>query len=386
MLPLEVGPRCPYSEPPSMKPTRTRPLTIVADDLTGACDTGALFTARGPVPVSIWPRRAAADVVVRVVDTESRALAAPDAAERIATVAAGGRARHWFKKIDSTLRGPVGAEVDALMRAAGVATAIVCPAFPAQRRIVLDRVLLVGGTPVAATPVARDPYFPGGGSSVVDLLRPQLDRAIAWIPIDQLRAGTEALTARVRRLAGTAIVADAETDADLEALVDAALGVVPSPLLVGSAGLGRALAGRLGLLPERAELPAGPRWLVVAGSAHPATRRQIKEARAAGLTVLATPERSATDRAEVIARLVEQAVSAIEREKWDLVVVTGGETAVALWSALGADRMEVVGAPAPGLALGHLRLPGREPLAVITKAGAFGPPDLLVTLQKETVA
>src|SRR2546421_11257 len=92
-----------------MKPTRTRPLTIVADDLTGACDTGALFAARAPVPVSIWPRRAAADAVVRVVDTESRTLTGPDAAERAATVAAGGRARHWFKKIDSPLRGPVGA-------------------------------------------------------------------------------------------------------------------------------------------------------------------------------------------------------------------------------------------------------------------------------------
>ncbi len=369
-----------------MKPTRARPLTIVADDLTGACDTGALFTARGPVPVSIWPRRAAADAVVRVVDTESRALSGAEAAERVASVAAGGRARHWLKKIDSTLRGPIGAEVDALMRATGAVTAIVCPAFPAQRRVVLDRVLLVGGTPVAETPVARDPHFPRGGSSVVDLLRPQLDRAIAWIPIDQLRAGVEALTARVRRLVGTAIVTDAETDADLDALVEAALGVTPPPLLVGSAGLGRALAARLGFLGERPEVPAGSHWLVVAGSVHPATRRQIKEARAAGLTVLATPERAAAERGDAVARLVEQAVAAIERERWDLVVVTGGETAVALWGALGADRMEVAGAPAPGLALGHLRLPGREPLAVLTKAGGFGPPDLLVALQKAVVA
>ena len=370
-----------------MKPTRTRPLTIVADDLTGACDTGALFTARAPVPVSIWPRRAAAEVAVRVVDTESRTLSAADAAERMATVAAGGRARHWFKKIDSTLRGPVGPEVDALMRATGIASAIVCPAFPAQRRVVLDRALLVAGQPVAASPIARDPSFPGGGSSsVVDLLRPQLDRAIAWIAIEQMRAGVDALTARLRRLSGTAIVADAETDADLDALVEAALAVTPQPLLVGSAGLGRALAVRLGLLGERAELPAGRKCLVVAGSIHPATRRQIKEARAAGLTVLATPERAAADRTEVVARLVEQAVAAIEREPWDLVVVTGGETAVALWSALGIDRVEVTGAPAPGLALGTVRLPGRDPLAVLTKAGGFGPPDLLVSLLKEAVA
>src|SRR5262249_42796549 len=159
--------------------------------------------------------------------------------------------------------------------------------------------------------------------------------------------------------------------------VEAALAVVPTPLLVGSAGLGRALAARLGLLGERVELPAGPRWLVVAGSAHPATRRQLKEARAAGLTVLATPDRAVAARTEVGARLVEEAGAALERGRWDVVLVTGGETAVALWSALGADRMEVIGAPAPGLALGQLRLAGREPLAVLTKAGGFGPPDLI---------
>jgi uncharacterized protein YgbK (DUF1537 family) len=367
-----------------MRPTRARPLTIVADDLTGACDTGALFAGRGPVSVTVWPRRAV-DAAVRVVDTESRGAPALDAADRVSAVAARGRTGSWFKKIDSTLRGPIGPEVDALMRAAAATTAIVCPAFPAQRRVVLDRTLLVRGVPVAETPIARDPHFPGGTSSVVDLLRPQLDRALAWIPIDQLRAGPEALAARVRRLSGTVIVADAESDADLDALVDAALAPTPAPLLVGSAGLARALAARLGLLGERAELPAGGRWLVVAGSLHPATRRQIREARAAGLTVLATPERASGDRAEAVARLIEQATTALQREPWDLVVVTGGETAVALWSALGAERLDLVGAPASGLALGQLRVPGREPLAVLTKAGGFGPADLLVSLQKKEV-
>ena len=368
-----------------MRPTRARPLTIVADDLTGACDTGTLFAGRAPVAVTMWPRRAV-EAAVRVVDTETRALPPAEAAERVGAVAARGRAGAWFKKIDSTLRGPIGAEMDALMRALAVTTAIVCPAFPAQRRVVLDRVLLVDGVPVAETPIGRDRRLSAGVSSVVDLLRPQLDRALAWIPIDQLRTGPEALTARLRRLAGTVIVADAETDADLDALVEAALAVAPSPLLVGAAGLARALATRLGLLPERAELPAGSRWLVVAGSVHPATRRQIREARAAGLSVLATPERSTGDGAGALARLVEQAVAVLSREAWDLVVVTGGETAAALWRALEAERMDLLGAPAPGLAFGHLRVAGRDPLPWLTKAGGFGAPDLFVSLQREAVA
>ena len=369
-----------------MTPTRSRPLTIVADDLTGACDAGALFTGRASVPVTVWPRRAVADAAVRVVDTETRRLPAEEAAERVATVGSGGRAGRHFKKIDSTLRGPIGAEVDALMRATSAATAIVCPAFPAQGRVVLDRLCLVNGVPVADTPTGRDPLFPVLSSSVVETLRPQCNRALSWIPIDQLRTGVEALSARIGRLTGTVIVADAETDADLDTLVEAALAVVPSPLLAGSAGLARALAARLGLLPERIELPTGPRWLLVAGSVQPATRRQIKEARAAGLTVLATPERRVTDPAEALARLAAQAVAAIDKERWDLVAVTGGETAVALWSALGADRLDLVGVPAPGLALGHLRVRGREALPLLTKAGGFGPPDLFVSLQKEAVA
>jgi uncharacterized protein YgbK (DUF1537 family) len=368
-----------------MRPTRARPLTIVADDLTGACDTGALFAARGPVPVTVWPRRAV-EAAVRVIDTESRTAISLEAADRVTAVTARARAGYWFKKIDSTLRGPIGPEVDALMRGTGATTALLCPAFPAQRRVVLDRTLLVRGVPVAETPIGRDPHFPRGTSSVVDLLRPQLDRALAWIPIDQLRAGPDALAARVRRLSGTVIVADAESDADLDALVEAALAATPIPLLVGSAGLARALAARLGLRGERAELPAGSRWLFVAGSLHPVTRRQIREARAAGLTVLATAERDTGDRAAAVARLIEQATSALHREPWDLVVVTGGETAVALWVALGAERLDLVGAPAAGLAFGHLRVPGREPLPLLTKAGGFGPPDLLPSLLKEVAA
>jgi uncharacterized protein YgbK (DUF1537 family) len=362
-----------------MKPARVRPLTVIADDLTGACDTGTLFAGRAPVPVTVWPRRAV-EAVVRVVDTESRALAPAEAAGRVSTVASRSRSGFWFKKIDSTLRGPIGPEVDALLRATGTATAVVCPAFPAQGRVVLDRMLLVGGVPVAETAIARDPQFPGGSSSVVEILRPQLDRALSWVPIDQLRTGPEALAARLRRLAGTTIVADAETDGDLDALVEAALAATPMPLLVGAAGLARALASRVGLLAERAELPSGSRWLIVAGSRHPATRRQIREARAAGLTVLATPERLADDPAEALGRLIEQAVSAIAREPWDVVVVAGGETAAALWTALGAERIDLVGAPAPGLALGHLRIPNRDPLPLLTKAGGFGAPDLLASL------
>src|SRR2546430_60902 len=258
-----------------MSPAAQLPLTIIADDLTGACDTGALFAARGPVPVTVWPD-AALRAPVSVVDTETRALDPADAARRVSAVARSVARTRIFKKIDSTLRGPIGAELDAA---------------------------------------------PGR-------------------------------------------------------LVGAVLGLDWPPLLGGAAGLALALAGRLGLAAARVDPPTGERWLIVAGSQHPATRRQVEAAREAGLTVLATPDAPQPDRAGAVTDLAAQARARLDAGPVDVLLVTGGETLVALYHALGAERLDLEGAPRPGLALGRLRAPGREPLTVVTKAGGFGEPDL----------
>src|SRR5262245_23965054 len=144
-------------------------LTILADDLTGACDTGTLFAGGGAVPVTVWPQPAAG-AAVRVLDTESRALSATVAARRVEAAARRAASPRYFKKIDSTFRGHVGAEVNALLLASGAVSAVLTPAFPAQGRTVLDRLLFVDGIPIAETVIARDPEFPDPEtSSVVDL-------------------------------------------------------------------------------------------------------------------------------------------------------------------------------------------------------------------------
>jgi uncharacterized protein YgbK (DUF1537 family) len=238
---------------------------------------------------------------------------------------------------------------------------------------------------VAETAAGADPDFPRPGiSNVVECLRPQVDRPLGWIPLAQVRTGAGALASRIGRLRGTVAVADAETDGDLAALVDACLALDPSPLLIGAAGLAHALAARLGLLAGRASLPAGRRWLLVAGSRHPATRRQAALAGASGIRVLATDEADAADGGEASAHLAGEARALLEREPFDLVAVTGGRTAHALWEALGAERMDLVGPPAPGLAFGYLRAPRHPALALLTKAGGFGPADLFVSLLRES--
>jgi uncharacterized protein YgbK (DUF1537 family) len=181
------------------------------------------------------------------------------------------------------------------------------------------------------------------------------------------------------------VVADAETDEDLDALVDAALALDPAPLLIGAAGLARALAARLSLLAKRVVLPRG-RWLVVAGSRHPVTRAQIAAARAAGMRVLARDGAETGDRERVARELAREAQRALAREAFDIVAVTGGQTAVALYRALEAERIDLLGAPGPGLAFGVVRTPRRPPLGILTKAGGFGGPDLFVSLVSEAAA
>lgn len=347
------------------------------------------------------------------MDTESRGLAPAAAAERVRAVAGrlGTRLAQGllFKKIDSTLRGQVGAELDALLTASGRGTALLCPAFPGQQRAVVDGTLLVSGAPAHQTPIARDPAYPGPTSDVAEIIGDGAVRPISLLPLAQVRGGHEELERAVSEARDEIVVADAETDTDLDALACAALHR-PDLVLAGSAGLARAVAAAAGLAGPRAPLPDGRAWLIVVGSLHPATRAQLRSLEAAGVTgarldgprdpdtgplierikdgcpaFIATGDAVAPtvdSRQATASRLARVAARVLSGPRPDLVVVTGGETAVALLRALGAARLELSGEPLRGLALGQAVLDSASTLSLLTKAGGFGPPDLLLALLK----
>ena len=80
------------------------------------------------------------------------------------------------------------------------------------------------------------------------------------------------------------------------------------------------------------------------------------------------------------AALAAAAARVLERARPDLIAVTGGDTAHALMAALGADRLELIGAPASGLGLGALVTRSAGSLPWLSKAGGFGAPDLFTAL------
>src|SRR5581483_3502576 len=259
---------------------------IQAADHTGASDAGAPFAARGlstlvvvPGPAGARPDRPPAPAV-RVVDTETRAVPADLARARARAAAAAlaaARPTVLYKKMDSTARGPVGAELAGILEGAGLAAAVVAPAFPAQARTVVDGQVRVGGRllDAAAMPGAE---LPRTGASLLALLAVAGLRPVGGMPLETVRRGRAAAAGRIARFlatGGRALVADAETDRELDVVAAAAEGA--PVLLAGSAGLAAALAARLVPAPPPAppRLPLARPILIVAGSPHPATRGQL---------------------------------------------------------------------------------------------------------------
>src|SRR5215212_10845330 len=215
-------------------------VAIIADDLTGAADTGVQLARAGyrtAVAFRDAPMPPAEDLDAVALDTDSRAMPAGFAAKRVLEAGrAVRRARIVYKKLDSTLRGPIAAELAAALGASGRGRAVVAPAFPSANRTTVDGVQLVRGVPVHETEARNDPRTPVHEGHVPTLL------AAAFPSVASLSAEDLADPAIVHQALEDAVcvVADAARDEDLEALVR----TVPDPhevLWAGSAGLAVAL-------------------------------------------------------------------------------------------------------------------------------------------------
>ena len=203
-------------------------LGVVADDLTGACDVAAAFAAAaGSVRVHVrpGPRRESRRDDLVVVNTQSRLLRPAQAravAERVGQELVGERV--IFVKVDSALRGAVGALLEGLLQAVGRRKVVVAPAIPRIGRTTRGGIQYDCGTPIDKTAFADDPVSPIRSARLAQLLG---------------RTGNPACEIR-----------DAETDEDLREIVRDAL-TCPQIVLVGSLGLADALTEELDRIPAR---------------------------------------------------------------------------------------------------------------------------------------
>ncbi|WP_264628801.1 four-carbon acid sugar kinase family protein, partial [Candidatus Symbiopectobacterium sp. NZEC135] len=206
------------------------------------------------------------------------AQAAQDAALRVVHAVtrwreAGGNG--WvFKKIDSTLRGNLGAEIAAALTASGADMALIAPAVPALGRITRDGKVWVNGTLLTETEFASDPKTPVRSADIAERIAEQSALTTATLSVSE--NNHSALAAQLRRLRDAGIkgvIIDAETPQALALIVAAAQTLPVKPLLVGAAGLSDALAQALSFTP-----PPRPALLAVVGSMSEMTQKQIADA------------------------------------------------------------------------------------------------------------
>ena len=323
---------------------------ILADDATGALECGSLLATLGlAATVTLSPHPVAPQNGVLIVDTNTRHATPAEAHALVQSWAAA--PIPLYKKTDSTLRGNIPAELSALPP-----PVLYLPAYPAVGRTVLDGVLHVHGIPVHLTEFAADPRQPVRSSNLLDLL-----------PSAQLLTHPHQLTEPLPPLA----IADATTNEDLAAWAAALAKLSKLPTLAGPAGFLPHWA-RLHAFPAH---PPAPRpqlksWLVLCGSLHPQSRRQ---AELADCPVLSTPVERANP-ATAARELAAQARDHIARHHPDAVLIMGGDTARALWQALGVTTLTPLPELLPGVAA--CQSP-HSPLTFVTKAGGFGPATLV---------
>ncbi|KAB8132668.1 four-carbon acid sugar kinase family protein, partial [Gracilibacillus oryzae] len=140
---------------------------IVADDLTGATTVGVLLAKAGVQTAAFFSEEDLADSSNQdayILSTDSRALAETDAAARVRSAVQHLKKQgvtNYTKRIDTTLRGNIGAEVDAMLEELDNDTiAVMVPSMPQSNRILVGGYSLINGVPLSLTPVANDVRTP----------------------------------------------------------------------------------------------------------------------------------------------------------------------------------------------------------------------------------
>lgn len=410
-------------------------LLIIADDFTGANDTGVQLTKKG-AEVNVyfdWKNdlsKAQADIIV--VNTDSRALSKEAAKDRIQQTIATSNINHAiYKKIDSTLRGNIGIEIETLLTESNYQIALVIAAFPDMQRTVVDGVCYVNGIELLKTEFASDPKTPIYSSNISQCLAQQTDLPSVEIGLNIIRSHTllESITCEIKNGKKLFII-DAQTNDDLRLVAKQIVPIKNNALLVGSAGLINYLPTTYKQSPSQLTMKIKNQnkapMLVISGSMSKITQQQI--AHAAQLSELWQvvdinirdllpnfTNNQLNKYCQLINQIINQQQNCIIRtckndderflveaycQQYHLtrkelgeyicqclgqitqnitvenLFLTGGDVAISIAKSLGAEGFHIEGEVSPGVPYGKLIGNTLHHYRIFTKAGGFGEQDI----------
>ena len=410
-------------------------LAIVADDFTGANDTGAQFSIRNIRTVSITVSELIRETVkhcdVLVISTESRFDNTDTAYRKVfdtgRIIAEEEEIKYYYKKIDSTMRGNIGAEISAMMDSLELENAFLVPALPEYGRTTVNGMVYINDVLLEDTEFAMDPRNPVNESFIPTILSRQTDKHTAVIIHDHIREGRQKLKENVNfhLSQGTRIIIfDAESDEEIDLISSVITGIDRRVLFAGCSGLAKHLAGYLNITRQKISS------VVIAGSVSEVTRSQIDFAvhylparlveidsvkiltserpdemkrildivsasSSAGedLIIRSAPSRTVVsdsieageeagirgaDVSEMVSSFLGDLASRIIRTfKIKGMLLTGGDTAIKALQALGARELVLGDEIVHGIPCGHFSDESFGNVQIITKAGGFGSEDAI---------
>lgn len=268
-------------------------LLILADDFTGALDTGVQFSGKGirtQVVVSGHWVEPDSDCDVIVIDVETRHVPKEKSYEIVNDVcqrAVKYGIRCFYKKTDSALRGNVGSELQAAADAVFGKNIVFVPAFPAMRRITVDGVHYIDGIPVKESVFGQDPFEPVMYDRVDELLRAtgyrggvigvsKAERKLQTAEDWKTQASEERRQKAAEAAKQQLFLYDAETDADLDEIAEAVSKKSDIPILAGCAGFAAKLPELLKLpVKKSGDVKLKENLVFLCGSVNPITKSQI---------------------------------------------------------------------------------------------------------------
>jgi 3-dehydrotetronate 4-kinase len=406
-------------------------LGSIADDLTGATDLALTLTRGGMRTVQVMgvpaPGTKFDNVDAVVVALKSRTNDAREAVrwslESCDILLEAGARQIIFKycsTFDSTPKGNIGPVAEALIEKLGGELAVVCPAFPTNKRTIFKGHLFVGDQLLSDSPMKDHPLTPMRNANLAEVMQEQTRLNVGLVPYEAVDAGPNAIRAAfdaAKASGARFVVTDAISDKHLFALGEA---MADHKFITGGSGIALGLPDnfvRAGLLKKtdatRPMTAQDGRSAILSGSCSQATRGQVASAIAAGvparqIDALALAEGRITaqelidfalsqpadkpvlvyssETPEVVAKvqetlgreaagaLVEQTMAEVARglvgAGFTRLIVAGGETSGAVVGALGVAAIEIGPEIDPGVP--WTRSMDDRRLALALKSGNFG--------------
>jgi len=393
-------------------------LVIIADDFTGAMDTGVQFVKQGIATMvtsrlDIDLKKFSPSIEVLAVNTNSRhddPEVAGQKVKKIIKKITESNVDYIYKKTDSALRGNVGIELEMVWRETKVEQLPFVPAYPMNNRVTVEGCQYVDGLPVNLSKAGQDIFTPVDSAIIAEIIHKQ-----SKIPVTHT-----SFWRNTPSLKGVCVY-NASSNEELERIGQTLKSGNQISVTAGCAGFAEYLPEILELNKTCIKLSVrGGNILIVSGSVNEIAIRQVEHMCKSGIQVvtladmdekadldriLKSAEKGMQGQGVFIVESVNNVNQVDQRKEWlqgnrtaamdkiaaivkvimekitvETLFVTGGDTLKRIMDELNLDGIIPNFELIPGIVFGNVN--GIN-LQIISKSGGFGNVDVIEKALKQ---